>query len=162
LRITYVDTSELLPSLEENSGKDTSTVVSGTVPETIEIRSLCDCFFVAQVGFDFSEISLDFCTVDVRTKDSGEIDAGLLGFALFDQISRGFREERHPTGENCGPDELDRDDNSVTRGIRLVLFTLICAGGEQKTDGNCPLVARDDGSTDPLGRTLGLIHGNQA
>jgi hypothetical protein len=159
---TYVDTSELLPSLEEDSGKDTSTVVSGTVPEAIEVRGLGDFLFVPQVGFDFSEISLNFCAVDVGTEDSGEIATGLLGLAFFDQISRGFREECHPTSENCGPDELDRDDNSITRGIRLVLFSLICAGSEQKTDGNGPLVARDDGATDPLGGTFGLIHGNQA
>lgn len=159
---TYVDTSELLPSLEEDSSENTGTVVSGTIPEAVDVRSLGDFLFVAQIGFDFSEISLDFCTIDVGTKDSGEIPSGLLCLSLLDQISGRFREECHPASEDSGPDELDGNDDSISRGVSLVLFSLVGASGEQKTDGNGPLIARNDGSTNPFGRTFGLIHGNQA
>ena len=34
--------------------------------------------------------------------------------------------------------------------------------GEEDTNGNSPLVATDDGTTDPLGRALGLIHRDQS
>ena len=34
--------------------------------------------------------------------------------------------------------------------------------GEEETDGNSPLVATDDGTTDPLGGALGLIHRDQS
>ena len=44
---THVDTSKLLPSLEENSSEHTITVVSRTVPEAVDIRSLAHRFFVS-------------------------------------------------------------------------------------------------------------------
>ena len=34
--------------------------------------------------------------------------------------------------------------------------------GEEDTDGDGPLVATDDGTTDPLGGALGLIHRDQS
>jgi hypothetical protein len=34
--------------------------------------------------------------------------------------------------------------------------------GEENTNGNSELIATDDGTTDPLGRALGLIHRDQS
>ena len=42
-----------------------------------------------------------------------------------------------------------------------VLGGVIDDGGKEKADGDGPLVARDDGATDPLGRALGLVHGDE-
>ena len=38
----YVDSSELLPSLKEDSSQDTETIVPRAVPEAIEVGSLTD------------------------------------------------------------------------------------------------------------------------
>jgi hypothetical protein len=42
--------------------------------------------------------------------------------------------------------------------IRSVLGSVVENAGEEETDGDSPLVKTDDGSTDPLGGALGLIH----
>ena len=45
--------------------------------------------------------------------------------------------------------------------VIAALGTLVDTGGKQETDGDGPLVAGDDGPTDPLGGTLGLVHGDE-
>jgi hypothetical protein len=45
--------------------------------------------------------------------------------------------------------------------IGSVLGSIVENGREEKPDSNTPLVEADDGTTDPLGRALGLIHWNQ-
>jgi hypothetical protein len=44
--------------------------------------------------------------------------------------------------------------------IGSVLSSIVENGREEKPDSNTPLVEADDGTTDPLGRALGLIHWN--
>jgi len=85
---------------------------------------------VTQIGFNLSEICLDFCTVDIGTQDTGKIAPGLLGIALFNQITRRFWKEEHSAGKNRRPEELDRNNPSVSRGIRLVLFSFVGASSE--------------------------------
>ena len=43
-----------------------------------------------------------------------------------------------------------------------VLGRIVQNIGEEETDGNSELVATDDGTTDPLGGALGLIHRDQS
>ena len=45
--------------------------------------------------------------------------------------------------------------------IGSVLGGVVENGREEKPDGDTPLVQADDGTTDPLGRALGLIHRDQ-
>lgn len=42
-----------------------------------------------------------------------------------------------------------------------VLSRIVDHGREQETDRDGPLVASDDSTTDPLGRALGLVHGDE-
>ena len=70
--------------------------------------------------------------------------------------------EDHASSKNCSPDELDRNGNSIRRVIRSVLGSVVENTREEETDGDGPLVETDDGTTDPLGRALGLIHWNQS
>jgi hypothetical protein len=44
--------------------------------------------------------------------------------------------------------------------IRSVFSGVVEDTREEETDGDSPLVETDDGTTDPLGRALGLIHWN--
>ena len=68
----------------------------------------------------------------------------------------------HADGENGRPDELDAGGDAPRRVVIAVLGRVVDDGREQETDGDRPLVARDDGTTDPLGRTLGLVHRDKA
>lgn len=45
--------------------------------------------------------------------------------------------------------------------VVAVLGRVVDNGREQETDGDGPLVAGDDSATDPLGRALGLVHGDK-
>ena len=71
-----------------------------------------------------------------------------------------LRQEDHASIEDKCPDELNGDGNTVGRVVRAVLGGGVDDRSEEKTDGDGPLVARDDGATDPLGRALGLVHGD--
>lgn len=42
-----------------------------------------------------------------------------------------------------------------------VLCGVVDDGGEEKADGDGPLVAGDDGAADPAGSALGLVHGDE-
>ena len=69
-------------------------------------------------------------------------------------------QEEHTSVENERPDELDRKRDTVRGVVRAVLGGVVDDGSEQETDGDGPLVAGDDGATDPLGRALRLVHGD--
>jgi len=64
----------------------------------------------------------------------------------------------HSTSKNCCPNKLDGDRNAIRGVIRSVLGGIVENGGEEEPDSNTPLVETDDGTTDPLGSALGLIH----
>ena len=70
-------------------------------------------------------------------------------------------QEEHTSVENERPDELDRKRDTVRGVVRAVLGGVVDDGSEQETDGDGPLVAGDDGTTDPLWGTLGLVHGDE-
>ena len=46
--------------------------------------------------------------------------------------------------------------------VWTILGRIVANVGEEDTNGNGPLVATYDGTTDPLGRALGLIHRDQS
>jgi hypothetical protein len=56
---------------------------------------------------------------------------------------------------------LDSDGNSIRGVIRSILGSIVENGGEEDAESNAPLVEADDGTADPLGGALGLIHWNQ-
>ena len=72
-----------------------------------------------------------------------------------------LREPDHANGENEGPDELDAGRDPPCRVIGAVLGRVVDDGGEEQADGDRPLVPGHNGTTDPLGRTLGLVHGDE-
>src|SRR5205085_11634747 len=84
----YINTSKLLPGLEEDSSEDTSAVVSWAVLEAIDIRSLSNRLFVNQIGFDFIKFCLDFRSVDLSTQYTSETGSCLIVTTLPDQLTR--------------------------------------------------------------------------
>ena len=46
--------------------------------------------------------------------------------------------------------------------ILAILGSVVDDGSEKETDGDRPLVPGDDGTTDPLWRALGLVHGDES
>jgi hypothetical protein len=65
-----------------------------------------------------------------------------------------------PDDEDERPGELDGDGDAVRSRVGAVLGGVVDNGSQQETNGNGELVSSDNGSTDPLGGSLGLVHGN--
>ena len=72
-----------------------------------------------------------------------------------------LRKQEHADEEDEGPDELYRDGYLPRRMVLTTLGGIIQHIREQDADSDGPLVAGDDGSTNPLGRTFGLVHGDE-
>jgi hypothetical protein len=88
--------------------------------------------------------------------------AGLDVPALEEKIAGRLGEEEHATREDGSPSEL-QSDNCAPSGVGGLRFhRVVDDGGKEKTDRDSPLVETDDGTTVLLGRTLGLVHRNQA
>jgi hypothetical protein len=66
-----------------------------------------------------------------------------------------------PDNEDERPRKLHGDGNAVGSRVIAVLGGVVDNGSQQETDGNSELVGSDNGSTDPLGCSLGLVHGDQ-
>jgi hypothetical protein len=89
---------------------------------------------------------------------------GIISDACNSRANRGesthLGKDGHSNSKNCCPNKLDTDGNAIRGVIRSVLGSIVENGGEEEPDSDTPLVEPDDGTTDPLGRALGLIHWN--
>lgn len=72
-----------------------------------------------------------------------------------------LRKEPHAVEDDESPDELDGRRDTPCRMAVAVLGRVVDDGREQQTDGDGPLVAGDDGATDPFRCALGLVHGHE-
>ncbi|CAG8604720.1 4149_t:CDS:2, partial [Acaulospora colombiana] len=152
-----IDTGELLPGLDKDTGEGAEEDLVGAHLEAVHVRALADFFFHAQVGLDVLEFGLDVNVVGGGTEETGERTGGGVVLVFLDEESRRFGEEEHADGEDTGPDELESDGDAVRAGVVTVLACLVDDGSEEETDS----LNGDDGTTNPLGRRLGLVHGNE-
>ena len=132
-----------------------------TAPEAVEVRALAELHLLLEGDANIVQLGLDLRVVLREGRKAGERASGGLVLALLDEPTRGLGEVRHAGGKDEGPDELDGDGDLPCRVILTVLGGVVDDGSEQETDGDGPLVAGDDGTTDPLGGTLGLVHGDE-
>ena len=142
-----VDASELLPGLDEDTGKGTEkdSVVGGT--EAVSVRRLAQFLLVFEGNTDLVEFSLELGMVGREGDETGESTGGILVALLLDEPSRGLGEEDHADGENKCPDELDRDGELPRSVSGFALGSIVDDGGEEETDRDCPLITGDDGTT---------------
>jgi hypothetical protein len=70
--------------------------------------------------------------------------------------------KEHTKGKNCGPDELHCNWDAIRGMIRSLFGGVVDDVGEEETNGDSKLVKTNDSTTNPLGGTLGLVHGNQS
>lgn len=157
-----VDTGELLPSLEEDTGQDTEQDLVVGHLEAVGVRRFAQLLLSAQVGTDFIEFDGNFGVVGGSGEETSEGVGGIFITVSLDQVTRRLGEERHASSEDESPDELDAGGDLPGRVVGAVLSRVVDDGSEEETDGDGPLVARDDGTTNPLGRAFGLVHGDQA
>ena len=150
-----------MPRLDEDAGKGTEEDLVVREPEAVDIRALAELLLFDQGSADVVQLSLDLGVVSRERRKTRESTSGSLVLALLDEPTGRLREIEHAGREDERPDELDGDRDLPRGVVRAVLGCVVHDGGEQETDSDRPLVAGNDGTTDPLGRTLGLVHGDE-
>lgn len=83
-----VDTGELLPTLEEDTGEGTEEDLVGTHLEAIGIGALTYFFLETQVGFNVLEFGLYVGVFDGDAEETMEGDGGLFITMSLDEITR--------------------------------------------------------------------------
>lgn len=175
-----VDTSELLPRLNEDTreGTEGNLVVAGA--EAVGIRALAEPALLLEIDTDILQLELEFRVVGREGSQAAHGGDRIRVAALLDQVTRrlesnvsqryagqqderitNLREPDHTDGEDERPDELDGGGDTPRRVVVTVLGGIVDDVCEQDTNGDGPLVARHDRTTDPLGRALGLVHGDE-
>jgi hypothetical protein len=144
--------SELLPCLDEDTGESTKSDLVLVPPEAVGVRALAESQLLLEVLLDLSELALDVRVVGGETNETTQSGSGIGVAPTLDEPSRGFWEENHAASEDTSPDKLDGDGDAVGGCSRLVLGSVVDDGGEEDTDGDCPLVCGDNSATNPLGR----------
>lgn len=135
-----VDTCELLPGLQEDTGKCAKENLVGAVLEAVEVRAFAEFLFHSQIGLDVFELRLELGVGFGNREEAGEGVGGIGITATFDEEAGRLREEDHADGEDTSPDELNGDRNTVRRRVSTILTTLIDACSKQDTNGDGPLV----------------------
>lgn len=103
-----------------------------------------------QVGADVAEVLLDVVGIGGGAGETGEGACCSLVASLLDEPARGFGEESHAASEDSSPDELDGNGDTVG-GMGVPLGGgVVDDGGEEETNGDSPLVERDDGTANPF------------
>lgn len=156
-RTDEVNTSQLLESLD--SATSGETLAHGAAQD-VEVGGLAETQLVLVVGLDLGQLLDDGRVVDVKTTETGKGLGGVLVLVLLDQETGGLGQDQHTDDQDDGPGELDSHGDTVGASIHAVLGGVVDDGGQQKTDGDGQLVGTDDGTTDPLGGSLGLVHGD--
>lgn len=149
-----VDTSQLLKRLEETTSKKT---LAKAALEAIDVSSLAEREFVLMVGSDLSKLLDDSGVVDVKTPELGERLGSVFWAALLDEPTRSLGQEDAANEQDDGPCELHSDGNAVGSCVRAIFGGVVDDGGEQKTDGDSELVGTNNNTTNPFGRSLGLV-----
>jgi hypothetical protein len=156
-----VDTRELLPALDPDTGPSTQAETVVRVAEAVPVGSLTQTALFLKVSTDLVQLELNFGVRLGETSETSDRAGSVSVTSTLDQITRRLGQEEHADGENKGPDELDGNGDAVSRVIITVLGCVQDDSSQEETDGNGPLVGTDDGTTDPLGSALGLVHGDE-
>ena len=142
-----VDTGQLLPSLNKDTGEGTETDFVVGVTEAVEVRRLAVLLFDLVGSTDLIEFGPELGVVGREGDETGESTSGVFVALLHDEPSRGFREEDHADSEDESPNKLESDGDLPGGTVLLVLGAIVDDRSKEKTDGDRPLVARDDGTT---------------
>ena len=149
-RSTQNCAAEVAVGVEERSPE---TIHPGASPATLgnELQ------LVLVVSNDFSQFLLDIFGFARLGSESSQSLGRLVDLAPLDEEARGFWEEHEATTENQGPQHLNSNGNTVRAGVLAILGCVRDTGSKKETDRNAKLIARDDSTTDSLGRDLGHV-----
>jgi len=160
-----VDTSPLLHHLNRGTENNTTEVGAGVAETTREAsgprREVAtlggELHLVLVVGDNLGKFLLDVGRLGGLTTNTSEGARSVIETPTLDVPPGRFGEKGDTATEDESPSELDGDGDTVRTGVETVLGGVHDTGGEEETDGNVELVARDDGTTDLAGSNLGHV-----
>lgn len=135
-----VDTSELLPCLDEDTGEGTESDLIVAGPEAIEVRRLAVTLLLLEVGTNVLQLEFNLGVVGSKRGETAQGLDSVSIAALLNQETRRLRKPDHADGEDECPYELDTSGDTPRRVIVTVLGSIVDDRGKQKTNGNGPLV----------------------
>jgi hypothetical protein len=149
-RSTKDDTADVGGLIPERSGKANSP--SG--PEAL-LRN--NGLLVFSVGDNLSKLELDVLGVSGLTTEPSEHLSSLLDVSVLNIEPGGIGKEEQSDTKDKTPSELDTDGDPVGTAIVAPLGGVGDARGEEDTDGDTELVARDEGTSNFTGADLGHV-----
>lgn len=154
-----VDTSQLLESLNKNTGGQSLelVVLSG---ENLAPRGLTVLGLELVGSLDVLQLLDQVWVVYRQLSQSRKRVGGLSVLTLGNVESWGLGQQEHTDTQDKTPQDLDGQWDSVTSWRVDLVGTLVDTSSQEDTDGDGPLVTGDDGTSDPLGRSLGLVQWN--
>ena len=152
-----VDTGKLLERLKQATSQQALAEVA---TEAVEVRGLAERHFVLVVGSDLSELLDEGGVLDIKAAEGGERLGSLFRATLLDEPAGSLGKPDAADKENNSPSKLDGNGDAVRARIGSVLGGVVDNGSEKQTDGNGKLVATNNGTTNPLGGSLGLVERN--
>jgi hypothetical protein len=133
--------------LDEDTSEGTEEDFVVGDAEAVDVGSLAQLLLVEVGNTDFVEFGLELGMVRGKGDESGESMGSIVVALLLDEPSRRLGEEDHTDGENETPNELQSDGELPRRMVGPVLGGIVDDTGEEKTDGDRPLVTGDDCAT---------------
>lgn len=154
-----VDTSQLLESLDENTGGQSLqlVVLSG---EDLAPRGLTVLNLELVSSLDVLQLLKQVWVVVWKLSQSSKRVSGLSVSTLRNEESRSLRQQVHTETQDKTPQDLDGQWDSVRSRTVDLVGTLVNTSSQENTDGDSPLVTRDNGTSDPLRSGLGLVQRN--
>lgn len=162
---THVDTGPLLHHLQRSTQDGSSQVGAWVAEATREAvrprvnvrRGGDEGRLVLVVGDDLGQLLLNILGVLGLASDTGQRAGRVFDAATLDEPTRRLGQDDQTGTENQRPKELNTDGDSVRASVVAVLRGVHDAVGQQDTDGDAELVARDDRASDLSGRDLGHV-----
>lgn len=104
-----VDTSELLPSLDKDSGPCTEAKLGVVVLEAISVRGRGGSLFRGECSGDIGTFVLDLGGIWSGGHETTEGGAGGIVTTSEEEVTRTLRKEDHSASEDACPCKLDSD-----------------------------------------------------
>jgi hypothetical protein len=142
-----VDTRQLLPRLDEDTGEGTEEDLVVTRSEAVKVRRLAQLLLLLEGKPDLVEFGLEVGMVGWEGNETRESTGSIVVAFLLDEPSRRFREKDHANSQDKTPNELDGDGDPPRSVSIFVLGGIVDNGGDEETNGDRPLIPGNDGTS---------------
>lgn len=155
-----VDTGELLPSLDKGTSQSAEPHLALATSEACGVTNGGVGPLEVVSGLDVSQLSTDEGIVNVGGVEASEGLGSLLWLVGTDEPSWRLGKNEKTSGQDDSESKLDTDGDEKGSPVAALLGGVFNDGCDQETNGDAPLVTRDNSTSNPSGSAFGLVHGD--